>query len=70
METAHCGGSQWPRLQVSMGLVRATGNLLIFFSPMARSCGQGNLSWHPAQLTGVVLIVVLLANAHGVTTEL
>ena len=53
-----------------MGLVRATGNLLIFFSPMARSCGQGNLSWHPAQLTGVVLIVVLLANAHGVTTEL
>lgn len=34
------------------------------------SCGQGNLSRHPAQLTGVLLIVVLLADVPGVTVEL
>ena len=30
------------------GLVRATGNLLIFFSPMASCCGQGNLGTRPS----------------------
>lgn len=70
MKTADCGGSQWPRLQVSMWAVRATGDLLIFVSPMVSCCGQGNLSWHLAQLTGVLLIVVLLANVCGVTVEL
>lgn len=34
------------------------------------SCGQGNLSRHPAQLTGVLLIVVLLADVPAVTVEL
>lgn len=65
-----CRGPQWPRQQVSLGLLRAVGDLLVSFSPTGSCCGQGDLSWHQVQLTGVLLIMVVLMSAHGVAMEL
>lgn len=41
----------------------------LFFSHRS-CCGQGDLSWHQVQLTGVLLIMVVLMSAHGVAMEL